>query len=117
MASTRNKNHLGNYQLETKETNSLIDYRLYDTFGKQDTIYHPGDGLMGAKMSRTQLSSNSCDVESELFGIGSSNLVNPRSKVSPDLIQLKSLAIIDKPKQIIVEPVKIVKNNRPMFLN
>ena len=68
-------------------------------------------------MCRDALTHNACDVESELFGIGSSNLVEPRAPVKPELKNLKSLDICDKPTTFVVEPRIINKNQRPMYLS
>jgi hypothetical protein len=69
------------------------------------------------KIAHTNLAYNACDIESQLFGIGSTNLVNPASPVKPDYKYIQSLNIIDKLPVIIPEPLVIEKNQRPYFMN
>ena len=52
-------------------------------------------------MASEQLSNNSCDIESQLFGIGSTNLVTPLQPVVPEIKPLQSLAIMNKTPVII----------------
>lgn len=116
MASTRDKNAPGNYKLEKQGNITRINYRVSE-YGRPMASYHPGDGLLAAKTSRWELSQNACDIESQLFGIGSSDLENSRPVVQPALNKLKSLSIIDKADVILPEPVKVSSINRPLFLN
>jgi len=114
MASTRNKNTLGNYQLET--TSNDIQSRFWTNYGTPTQSFHPGDGLLGAKTSRIELAANACDIESSLFGIGSTNLVQPRPNIYPQLNTLKSLSIIDKVAVVASEPIHVSTTYRPMIL-
>ena len=117
MASTRNKNTPGDYRLEKESIISQRNYITSTSFALPIQSYHPGDGLLGAKTARTVLSSNACDIESSLFGIGANNLENPKPKVFPELNTLKSLSIIDKVPLIEPRPLAVNHANRPMFLN
>ena len=119
MASTRNKNSPGDYKLEKK---AIIEQGLYPTYinssyGIAQTTYFPGDGLCGAKVPTTELSENWCDIETQLFGIGSNNLENPKSIVVPEFKNLKSLNVIDKIPILIPKPLTTNTSERPMFLN
>jgi hypothetical protein len=116
MASTRNKNTLGNYQMERTGVENHTNYWTNAVFSVPVQTFHPGDGLLAAKTARNELSSNACDIESSLFGIGSTDLVNPRPNIYPELNTLKSLSIIDKAKTVVVEPTKVNTGNRPMIL-
>lgn len=114
MASTRDRNTPGNYRMEQNINNSHVGW---STAAHEVTAYHPGDGLGSAKTARTVLSTNACDIESQLFGIGTANLENPQPVVVPQLTQLKSLAVFDKPKVALPEPLNVDVRNRPMILN
>jgi hypothetical protein len=114
MASTRDRNTPGNYRMEQNINNSHVGW---STAAHEVAAYHPGDGLGAAKTARTALATNACDIESQLFGIGSSNLENPQPIVVPQLARLKSLAVFDKPKVALPEPLNVDTRNRPMFLN
>jgi hypothetical protein len=63
------------------------------------------------------LSANSADIESQLFGIGSTNLVNPQAPIAPDVYQHKSLNIADKIPILVPTPFQAYSNQRPLFLN
>ena len=101
MASTRNKNTLGNYNAEQWSLNEQINYNTYKSYGVPQSAYYAGDGLIHGRMASEQLSNNSCDIESQLFGIGSTNLVTPLPPVVPEIKPLQSLAIMNKTPVII----------------
>ena len=114
MASTRDRNTPGNYRMEQNINTSTVGW---STAAHEVTAYHPGDGLGAAKTARTALASNACDIESQLFGIGTANLENPQPIVVPKLTQLTSLAVFDKPKVALPEPLMVSPHNRPMIWN
>lgn len=117
MASTRNKNTPGDYRLEKDSMMCQRNYLTNTTFSLPVQSYHPGDGLLGAKTSRVVLSSNACDIESSLFGIGANNLENPKPNVMPQLKTLQSLSVMNKTPLILPATVEISNANRPMYLN
>jgi len=59
------------------------------------------------------LSNNACDIESSLRGIGSSNLVNKKPKVIPQLNNLSSAKYFDRPEVYLPNPLVIEKSQRP----
>ena len=79
MASTRNRNTPGNYQLEQNlnACNYNLATYIHGTQGQGYTRHLPGDGLIVAQMHSRDLAENYMDIESQLFGIGSTNLENP----------------------------------------
>jgi hypothetical protein len=118
MASTSNKNTPGNYALEQNMNRYIDDYRVYlhSAAGEAFTNHLPGDGLLPASNARTHLCENYCDVESQLRGIGSTNLVNPQKAVVPQLHPVKSLSIMNKTPVILPDPLVVETNHRPGFL-
>ena len=119
MASTRNKNTPGNYNLEQwskYKINSELHY-TYQPNGKSVMTNLPGNGLLTGKIALSNLSQNYVDIESSLLGIGSTNLVNPLPAVKPKIYDLKSLNIFEKQDTFIPAPLKIQSNQRPMYLN
>lgn len=117
MASTRNKNASGNYELEQKQ---YYEKRIYNTYihsanGMPVIPYHPGDGLLPTRMAPTELSNNSRDIESFLFGINSTNLVNPTKEPTPELKPLQSLSVIKKTPLIMPETFVAITHQRPNF--
>lgn len=115
MASTRTKNTSGNYDLEQWSNRSQVGYYTSSTYGPAQQTMLPGDGLLAGNVSRTQLANNSCDVESLLFGIGSTNLVQPRPEVVPIISQLKSLNVIDRLPVLLPAPLVVDLNQRPLL--
>jgi len=96
MASTRSKNTPGDYQLEQKSIIQQLDYNTYRSYGVPMATYLPGNNILTGRIAPENLSSNACDIESQLRGIGSTNLVNPQPEVVPEIKQLQSLNNGDK---------------------
>ena len=120
MASTRSRNTPGNYVLEQQINMQQNDYMSFEKssfYGTVPATYFPGQGLVGMKTSGLNLASNSADIESQLFGIGSTNLVEPRAPVAPDVYQLNSLNVAYKAPVIVPEQFIPTPNQRAMPLN
>jgi hypothetical protein len=79
MASTRNINTPGNYKLEENQYYQSERYNLYknSSSGEAYTQHLAGVGLLPGQVSWNQLTNNPVNTESFLFGINSTNLVNP----------------------------------------
>lgn len=120
MSSTRNRNTQGDFKLEQKsylDRFTYYDYAQSSHFALPGASYLPGNGLIGMKAAGSVLSNNACDIESQLFGIGSTNLVNPLPVVSPDIKYMQSINICDRLEQISVADFKPEPNQRPMWRN
>jgi hypothetical protein len=76
MASTRSKNTPGNYALEQDSLLKIRQYEVYTGYRFNDQTCLPGRGLLPARLP-FQLFDRTCDIESELLGIGATNLVQP----------------------------------------
>lgn len=113
MSSTRNKNSIGDYQHEIRSYTHASNYMTYQQAGKAPTNHFAGDGLLMGRMAPENLSNNACDIESQLRGIGSTNLVNPEKQVQPKFHDVKSLNVIDRLSMVIPEPLIVEKNQRP----
>jgi len=115
MASTRNKNTLGDYSLEQREYKNSEIYKLYPNsqYGIAYDTKLPGNGLLPGQISWCQLSNNYSDIESFLFGINATNLVNPSSPLIPELKKLDTTNIYQKGKTYIPEPLIIERGQRP----
>ena len=115
MASTRNKNTPGNYCLEQKQYYNLEQYTLYPNsqYGAAYQTNLPGNGLNPGQIPGNQLSYNTSDIESFLFGINSTNLVNPAPVFTPELKNIKPINIYKNETIYIPEPLVIEKNQRP----
>ena len=115
MASTRNINTSGNYCLEQREYKQSENYTLYanSQYGAAYNTRLPGNGLLPAQIPWNKMSYNAPDIESFLFGINSTNLVQPAPCLVPELKTLQSANIYEKGKTFIPEPLVIEKNQRP----
>lgn len=117
MSSTRNKNQLENYELEILSKRKQLDYYMYENGAnsKAHVTYLPGNGILTGRIASSSLSENYCDIESFLYGIGSTNLVNRKEKVVANLYEMTDLNIIDKAPMIIDKPFIQELNQRPLF--
>jgi hypothetical protein len=115
MASTRNKNTIGNYVLEQIQTTRPAQWRLYEN-GANGYAYDtrlPGNGLNPGQFPVTTLSYNSPDIESFLFGINSTNLVNPAPPLTPQLKCLSTANVFETQPIIMPIPLVVPKKQRP----
>ena len=115
MASTRNRNTPGNYCLEQREFRESENYTLYPNsqYGAAYDTKLAGVGLNPAQIPGNQLSVNTADIESFLFGINSTNLVNPAPPLRPELKCLKSANLFKTRDNIMPVPLVIPKGQRP----
>ena len=115
MASSRNKNTSGNYALEQYSYNRQIDYSTYlnSSCGQAHLNHFAGNGLLMGKRPHTELSHNPTDIEGILYGIGSTNLVNPMTTPVAQLKRLNSLDICDRTPVIIPSPFAMQSGQRP----
>lgn len=117
MASTRNKNTPGDYKLEQL---AYIDRHLNIMDIQKQTPeykYFPGNGLLQGSVPSRDLANNYTDIESTLFGIGSTNLVQTLPNVVPDIHSYRSLNIIDKTPMIVPTPLYVDTKQRANYLN
>lgn len=118
MASTRNRNTPGDYKMEKGAYEKTCNYNTYETYGVPSASYFPGNGLTCAKMARTELAHNSCDIESSLFGIGSANMETPQPRVIPNIIRPKTLHIADRIQMFMPQPLDVDTTiQRPLYLS
>lgn len=115
MASTRNKNTPGDYCLEQRQYQNSSIYTLYPNsqYGAAYNTRLPGNGLLPGQMPWNKLSHNAADTESFLFGINSTNLVNPAPCFVPEIAKLDSTNIFDKGSVLMPEPLYMSNDQRP----
>jgi hypothetical protein len=113
MASTRNKNTPGDYKLEQLQHEKNMNYNTYQSYGVPIMTTYAGDGLLMGRMAPENLTNNACDIESQLRGIGSTNLVNPQSEVQPQMKDIQSLNICEKIPMILPTEFNHLENQRP----
>ena len=114
MASTRNINTPGNYALEQRQYKNNEQYNLYKNsqYGEAYITKMPGNGLLPGQFPVNKLSGNPIQIESFLFGINSTNLVNPEPALVPQLKCLETANIYEKPATIMPLPL-VIEKNRP----
>ena len=116
MACTRNKNTYCDYVLEQRNNSHIKNYTLYPNAsnGQATSACLPTVIYMPSHLPRDVLSKNPVDIESQLFGINSCNLVN---KVEPVVPQLECLPMRDYFKVnreiLLPEPLMHELNQRP----
>lgn len=117
MASTRNKNTQGDYNARQQSFMAQVEYVTNKEYAISNNTMYAGNGLLQGRIPDTQLSSNPNDIESFLFGIGSTNLVVHQSPVQPEFKQLSELSIVDRRVPLIMpENLMIRTQQRPYFI-
>jgi hypothetical protein len=93
----------------------MQDWSLYknSSHGEAYDTKLAGTGLNPGQLPWTTLSHNPADIESFLFGINSTNLVNPAPCLRPELKCLKMVNIIKMPDVIMPVPLVVPKGQRP----
>ncbi len=119
MASTRNKNTPGNYAAEKYAHEKTFHEKMYlhAASGQAIQTNLPGDGLLQGRVAGRDLAKNDCDIESFLFGIGSTNLESPMGPVYPEITSLQSVNVARKIPMVLPRDVRVGSGHRPMYLN
>jgi len=118
MASTHLKNTRGHYSIRSKQYKDMFQTKLDSEVGiqKQPCFADLGiiTGVMSSAYNHQVLSNNTADIESDLFGIGSTNLAeNTTNKVNPQLNKLDKCSFFPLNKVFIPNPLVIEKYQRP----
>lgn len=115
MASTRNNNTPGDYCQQQKSYKQSLDYNeyQYSQVGRAYKNALPCMGITPSHMPREAFSQNSIEIESALFGINSTNLVNPQKPVVPQLKQLPGVSYFERLQTFMPEPLVVEKYQRP----
>ena len=115
MASTRNKNTRNDYAIELNKSIHTQEYLLTGDYAQSNATACPGNGLGGAHLPRAQMSHNPIDIETFLFGIGSTDLTKDVPVLDANLKCLPTHDIFAKAPTVV--PHKFVSNTtqRPQF--
>jgi hypothetical protein len=116
MASTRNNNTPGNYCLQQRQYSLARDYKSYKNSctGRAYTTKLPCMGITPSHMPRDTLSSNPIEIESYLFGINSTNLVQPEAPVNPKLNTIPEISFFNRIPMIMPKPLVVENKQRPL---
>ena len=115
MASTRNRNTPNDYAQFIKQNEQYKTWQTYVN-GANGFAYDtrlPGTGFNPCQYPRSVLSNNATDIESFLYGINSTNLVNPEPPLVPEFHTLCAINLFKKPDIIMPIPQAIPKYQRP----
>jgi len=118
MTSTHLNNSCGMYKLEQNINSNIQNTNLYkgQSIPRQSRFANLGinNQRMIAGYYNNVLSNNPTDIESQLYGIGSTNLVQKKDPVYPQLNRLDTETLV-KPNiaQYIPQPLVVEKNHRP----
>jgi hypothetical protein len=115
MASTRNKNNYTDYRLQQSSYIHSNKYSLNPEYSISYDTTFAGNGLNPQKLPNDKLSKNPIDTESFLFGINSTNLVNPAPCFIPLTQNLKTTNLFETPNTIMPQPFINDTHQRPHF--
>jgi len=118
MTSTRNKNSQLNYDLEKSNKEKLLREKLYlhSASGRPVSECIPAIGYTPSHLSRDALANNSIDIESQLLGIGSTNLETPCEVVVPSIRTLDLTEFFERQKSVVMPyPMVYEINQRPVL--
>jgi len=112
MASTRNRNTPLDYNLEQHNYQDLQQRNLYihSSSGRPTSECIPSIGYAPSHMSRDALAKNPVDIESALYGIGSTNLVKPCEPVNPRMKNIIFKDFFERRTEVIM-PYPLISNN------
>ena len=115
MASTRNINTPSDYCLQQR---SFWEARSYDFYKYSQYGHTPNPsftcvGYTPSHMPRDTLSKNPIEIESALFGINSTNLVQPQPPIKPQLKTIPTKQFFERTPLIMPKPLVIEHNQRP----
>jgi hypothetical protein len=115
MASTRIRNCSGDYALEQQSYTFARKYNNYH-HSSQGAAYQPSIptiGMTPSHMPWNTLSKNPVDIETMLFGINSTNLVNPQKPIKPQLKKVPTSVFFERLPVHMPKPLVIEHNQRP----
>lgn len=115
MTSTRINNSKGEYNLEQQMNGNMRDNRLYELRSRAQQTSLPDAGIYASHIPNYMLSKNAVDIESQLYGIGSTNLVEEKAEVKPDYIEHPTVSFFDRLPQVLPKPMVCTKDQRPII--
>ena len=114
MASTRNNNTMSDYKLQQHQFDRMRDYAIAPGNDSIIKSAYPKFGVNMQKTPNVQLAHNSVDIESALYGIGSSNLVKPQDPVLGKPKHLDEVKFMDR-LELFVPKLEKLDNQGPLF--
>jgi hypothetical protein len=119
MASTRNKNTEIDYRIEQDRLQEQAEWQTIRSRRYATNTGMPNVGINVGHMPNDVLARNATDIESRLYGIGLSNLVDPAKPVRPQPIQKSyhEVQFFELPHRetIIPDDLTIAREQRPII--
>lgn len=115
MASTRLKNTAGSYCYEQRGYLRSERYTTNPEKRVNAMSAIPCAGVNIGYMPNTVLSKNAVDIESELYGIGVTNLVKTYREVTPRINVLPMASFFPREKVLLPEPLVVEDGQRPII--
>lgn len=115
MASTRMKDSPANYALETRQNAGVFDNRIHAMRAYASDNKFPDAGIFAGPMPADALSHNPTDVESQLRGIGASDLTRQRPVHAPAPVQRSTVAFFDRMPFVVPDPLVVRTGQRPVI--
>mgnify|MGYP006428061653 FL=1 len=118
MASTRNKNTQADYNIRQAAYNKSrewVDYQ-YSSNGKAFDTALPSIGFNPSHMPRSAFSQNPTDIETSLFGINSTNLVESSPNIIPRFKNIPIKHYFETTPLIMPEKLVVPRFQRPFLI-
>ena len=121
MASTRNKNMYGNFNLEMVQNQRISCNRTNPYRTQAEDTRFPDFGVNQGHIPNQVYGQNAVDVESYLKGVGATRLVKYETEykyhIKPDNKEMKSLRFFEKPESnhLLPQPFFVERNQRPFI--
>jgi hypothetical protein len=116
MANTRNRNTPCEYRQFVRMQERQFTHTTYahSSSGESCSVKQPGAGFNPGQFSRDALSHNPVAIESQLFGIGATDLVDPRPPVTPRLKRLGTEDLYERSRVTYMpRPLVVSTTQRP----
>ena len=115
MASTRNNTTRSDYCLQQRSYQQSRDYIIspFSPYGVADQSAFPCVGINMGHMPSKVLSRNPVDIESGLFGINSTNLVDPQPRVIAEINNMQQVSFFPRKPVYLPDPLVQSATQRP----
>jgi hypothetical protein len=113
MASTRNKNTVGNYCDQQRQLQKQEDWFMRNYKFENPRPAYPCAGINVQHVPWNELAGNPVDIETYLYGISANNFVNPLPPLVPELKTFNNISFFETPKLFIPVLPPYLHGQRP----
>lgn len=115
MSSTRVKNSNTNYGLERIQNTEICKNRVHTIRNYAAGNHMPDAGILTGHMPMNAIASNAIDIETQLRGIGSSDLTTQRPTYTPTNYTRDNISFFERPEVMLPDPLVIQNKQRPII--